>query len=627
MSFASLRRRFASNSLSIEILESRSFMAADARFGAQLVDDRYEENDSIYAAKSVGTLSATSGQSKSTSIDNLVMADSADWYRVRLASTASANGFARIQFDGKAGDLDFAVFDARGSLVGYSDGIGDSETISLAGRSGTFYLYVYGYRGATNPNYKLTVSIDGSTSVPTALPDLRGSSLAATDSSTWGSSITVSGSVRNGGTAGAGSSQAQFYLSKDAIGSADDIPLTLSNGNSNISVGALAAGASTNFSVTLRLPSTAPSGFTSGSYFIILKTDSANQVVESNENNNFGALGDGIDREKISITSPAPAPNPNPNPTSLFNIDLVTSGLTASQQAIFQRAVNRWEQVIVGDIPDVIYQGQRIDDLRVTASAVAIDGAGGVLGQAGPDVVRRGGYLPAVGSMEFDTADIANMERNGSLFSVVLHELGHILGFGTIWSQLGLVSGAGTGSPRFTGPLATAEYNRVFGTNASGVPLETTGGSGTRDSHWLDSLFGAELMTGYAGPGANLPLSSITIAQMADLGYTVNYAAADPYTPLGRTLTSSAIVSASNFAANGQSNLVTDSCADSTTGGTTEATIGSDRPLQFVDSIGAWIASNFSTDTSNVASGRSTQAQTFHSHGRHRDNAFVDLFG
>ncbi len=38
-------------------------------------------------------------------------------------------------------------------------------------------------------------------------------------------------------------------------------------------------------------------------------------------------------------------------------------------------------------------------------------------------------------------------------------------------------------------------------------------------------------MTGWAGPGTNLPLSVVTVASLADLGYSVNYAAADPFTP------------------------------------------------------------------------------------------------
>ena len=53
-------------------------------------------------------------------------------------------------------------------------------------------------------------------------------------------------------------------------------------------------------------------------------------------------------------------------------------------------------------------------------------------------------------------------------------------------------------------------------------------GSGTQNSHWKESRFTTELMTGYAG--AINTLSKMTIQGLADLGYSVNTLAADPYT-------------------------------------------------------------------------------------------------
>jgi hypothetical protein len=192
------------------------------------------------------------------------------------------------------------------------------------------------------------------------------------------------------------------------------------------------------------------------------------------------------------------------------------SGLTVSQQAIFQQAAARWSQVITGDLPNATYRGTAVDDLLINASARTIDGRGGILGQAGPDAFRSGSRLPFHGIMEFDAADMASMEQSGLLLSVVLHEMGHILGIGTIWENRGLLAGAGTSNPTFRGTNATAQYNQIFGTNATGVPVENTGGGGTRDSHFRDSILVNELMTGWAGPGTNLPLSRITVGSLAD---------------------------------------------------------------------------------------------------------------
>src|SRR5262245_11564710 len=62
------------------------------------------------------------------------------------------------------------------------------------------------------------------------------------------------------------------------------------------------------------------------------------------------------------------------------------------------------------------------------------------------------------------------------------------------------------------------------------TPLETTGGSGTAFVHWSEAVFDNELMTGFAeSPGVSMPLSIVTIGGLQDLGYTVDYSAADPY--------------------------------------------------------------------------------------------------
>jgi Ca2+-binding RTX toxin-like protein len=192
-------------------------------------------------------------------------------------------------------------------------------------------------------------------------------------------------------------------------------------------------------------------------------------------------------------------------------------------QAAFTQAVIRWTQIIIADIPD--YQG--IDDLVIDASIVAIDGAGGILGQAGPDLLRPGSRLPAHGEMEFDSADVAAMFANGTWTNVILHEIGHILGIGTIWNLLGLKNGAGN----YIGTYGLAEYRTLTGNlAATSIPVEQDGGPGTAGAHWDEETFNAELMTGFAeSAGVGMPISRMTIGALRDLGYTVNYAAADPY--------------------------------------------------------------------------------------------------
>ena len=239
---------------------------------------------------------------------------------------------------------------------------------------------------------------------------------------------------------------------------------------------------------------------------------------------------------------------------SVFCIDLRYVGtLSAAQQLAFTNARLRWEQVITGDLPPVQMNlpagackdaegetlvdhpavNEVIDDLLVYVQVDSIDGPGGVLGSAGPCFIRNTSRLPVFGIMRFDRADLTLMSQQGLLGDVILHELGHVLGFPTIWSddQFRLLVGAGTNDPYFTGAKALSAFQMAGGTpiNGVGVPVENSGSVGTRDSHWRESLLTNELMTGFVSAGSN-PLSAITIGSLEDLGYQVDYAAADPYT-------------------------------------------------------------------------------------------------
>ena len=226
-----------------------------------------------------------------------------------------------------------------------------------------------------------------------------------------------------------------------------------------------------------------------------------------------------------------------PQPTSQFQIVVrfIDNSLTPSQKAIFNEAAARWSEIITGDLPDVYTSIGLVDDLVIDASAPYIDGNGGILGSAGPREVRSGSLLPAYGVMQFDSADMANMEANGSLVNVIIHEMGHCIGIGTLWSSLGVLSGGGTSNPVFTGVNARAAYGELLGTGPTNVPVANTGGSGTRDAHWRESVFANELMTGYLNGGSN-PISSVTVASLIDIGYVVNSAAADLYTLSGTSL-------------------------------------------------------------------------------------------
>ncbi|MEE1829417.1 leishmanolysin-related zinc metalloendopeptidase [Streptomyces sp. SP17KL33] len=223
------------------------------------------------------------------------------------------------------------------------------------------------------------------------------------------------------------------------------------------------------------------------------------------------------------------------NTTSPFTIEVrFLGGLTANQQDAFAAAADRWAKVIVGDLDTAVVGDDIIDDLLIEAEGVTIDGPGGILGMAGPTDFRDGNAqfgprLPVKGVMRFDSADLTKMETEGTLVDVITHEMGHVLGVGTLWKPFGLLTGAGGNNPTFTGPQAQAEFATLVSEDQPvPVPVANFGGPGTRDSHWREAVFVSELMSPFIS-GSNNPLSRLTAASLGDLGYQVDLNGAEPY--------------------------------------------------------------------------------------------------
>ena len=256
-----------------------------------------------------------------------------------------------------------------------------------------------------------------------------------------------------------------------------------------------------------------------GTYYIMIRGYSAYSGVTLNAGYSGGT----------TTTPPAPAGD--------FNITFVFGpNVTSSQKATFEQAATRWEQVITGDLANVSVNKQSnlcgasepayngtVDDVVIYAEVGPIDGPSNTLAQAGPCLIRSGG-VTSYGVMSFDSADVGSI----NLTNVILHEMGHVLGIGTLWSNFGLVnySSGCPSNPRYSGPSARSEWNALGG--SGDIPVEQDGGPGTACGHWDEETFNAELMTGYVESGA-MPLSRMTVGTLQDMGYTVNKGAADAY--------------------------------------------------------------------------------------------------
>jgi hypothetical protein len=122
-----------------------------------------------------------------------------------------------------------------------------------------------------------------------------------------------------------------------------------------------------------------------------------------------------------------------------YAIDLDFVGVSASDQSFFTTAVSRWKSIIRGDLADIETDSLDppspgcaypavIDDLYICATFVVIDGPGTVLGSAGPIYTRISDGLTITGQMRFDSADIRSLISEGNFGTVILHEMGHVLG-------------------------------------------------------------------------------------------------------------------------------------------------------------------------------------------------------
>jgi hypothetical protein len=196
--------------------------------------------------------------------------------------------------------------------------------------------------------------------------------------------------------------------------------------------------------------------------------------------------------------------------------------------AAFAQAEQRWERVVVGDLADV----GSVDDLSINVMFAELPGD--IAGEGRWNRRRAGSAgLPWFGSFTLDTSfvlgSIASVGGPQQIADVIAHEIGHVLGIGSLWNDFGLLVEAGTADPRYIGPNAVAQYQSMFSTSATSIPVENTGATASRDSHWRESIFDTEIMTSVA-EWVPMSISRLTIGSLADLGYSVNYDAAEAYT-------------------------------------------------------------------------------------------------
>lgn len=257
----------------------------------------------------------------------------------------------------------------------------------------------------------------------------------------------------------------------------------------------------------------------------------------------------------VFASTAAPTGSMIPGGPVFGTFDIVLSGIgsvSPSLQAAFTDAEQFWEAHIQG-YRSSAFSG--VNQLVIDVTVEMIDGVGSILGSAGPssvafDLVNEL-IVPTSGGMRFDIADAGSLFANGKWDDVIRHEMGHVIGFGSLWSrQVEFTDGNGNvvdtatfndvldENGNYVGQFGLDTYNQEFGLNLASILVEDDGGPGTAGGHWEEGTGGEispfpdrpgfagadELMTGFINTSAGAPdtwVAETTLASFADLGYSV----------------------------------------------------------------------------------------------------------
>lgn len=233
-----------------------------------------------------------------------------------------------------------------------------------------------------------------------------------------------------------------------------------------------------------------------------------------------------------------------PPPSAPFTIDVrILSEMTPSQRDIVRAAVTRWTRALSKSLGEFRFKSPADDCFRgqpamdethhtqiVFVTVGEIDGFNGGLAGTRACAMSARDTLPLLTHIQLDRVDLDGMERRGILLGVMTHELGHALGFNPLTYGPRKLAEGGTSDPYINGRTARAEFGK-HGAWYTGVtvPLENQSGGGPNDPHWRLFVFGDEVMSSAISSGYKSPLSVITLGLFQDMGYTVDFSAADAY--------------------------------------------------------------------------------------------------
>ena len=215
--------------------------------------------------------------------------------------------------------------------------------------------------------------------------------------------------------------------------------------------------------------------------------------------------------------------------------------------AALVRVERMWETAITGYQPNI-----SVGTIPITINPTT---AGLAAANFSSTTVQGGFTLATSGFVNINVNEIENFANwqgpgaNGRNYidELLAHEVGHVLGIGTLWATNGAYV---NNTFQYTGAFGTAAYQAEFSEATPYIPVENAGNPGTQEAHWdqlmrssvqegnpndpfsLSPLVGVtdgygrdrglELMTGAIDPDYGEPfISRFTVQSMRDMGYSV----------------------------------------------------------------------------------------------------------
>ncbi|BAY34079.1 type I secretion target GGXGXDXXX repeat protein domain protein [Nostoc carneum NIES-2107] len=449
--------------------------------------------------------------------DRLSAVDSNDYYEFNLSTYSDFN----LLLNELSADANVQLLNSNGVVIQTSTNPGSTaESMSLKLGAGNYYIQVY-QSGGIATNYNLTVSATpltdpgnslGNAEVENSAVFSRNETVSATDiNDFYRFTVNQSGVFSANLTGLTGDADVRLIKDINGNGAIDTAQLY------NSTTGALDTGEILAWQWERGTTSESIHRFLDAGNYYLQVMSYNNQTANYNLSTNFTPAAS--DNLSFSI-----------NPSFGSNIN-------ATAQATIKKAINFWKNAIAYSSFNSAqtFALTVVEDTSITGSTLA---QGDYLTTA---TDAKGHIIPISGKLALSSSYLNTLNTVSNYTpDIIIHEIGHALGLVSFLNSSSVEKATGTYKANTYAGWAYGELRGTFSQTA--IPLTTGIGVGSDYIHWKEEVFGSETMT-HITKGATSAFSQLSLAALRDIGWNVNFGAAQPYSlPLGGTQSSLANV-------------------------------------------------------------------------------------